>query len=38
VLASALLVRAVRTGVVPMLRMMDEPMDEGGHEHHGDHG
>jgi uncharacterized membrane protein YraQ (UPF0718 family) len=38
VVASTLLVRAVRTGVVPMLRMMDEPMDEGGHEHHGDHG
>jgi uncharacterized membrane protein YraQ (UPF0718 family) len=38
VVASTLLVRAARTGVIPMLRMMDEPMDEGGHEHHGDQG
>ena len=28
VLAAVLVVRAVRTGVVPMLRMMDEPPDE----------
>ena len=33
-LASALVARAVRTGVVPMLRMMDEPE---GHHDHGDH-
>jgi uncharacterized membrane protein YraQ (UPF0718 family) len=30
-LAAILVVRALRTGVVPMLRAMDEPMDEGGH-------
>jgi uncharacterized membrane protein YraQ (UPF0718 family) len=36
-LASALVARAIRTGVVPMLRMMNEPeghQDHGGHEGH----
>jgi uncharacterized membrane protein YraQ (UPF0718 family) len=36
VLAAILVVRALRTGVVPMLRAMDEPMEEGAHhESHG---
>jgi uncharacterized protein len=30
-LAAILVIRALRTGVVPMLRAMDEPMDDGGH-------
>jgi uncharacterized membrane protein YraQ (UPF0718 family) len=36
-LASALVARAIRTGVVPMLRMMNEPMgdEHGGHDHGG---
>jgi uncharacterized membrane protein YraQ (UPF0718 family) len=37
-LASALVARAIRTGVVPMLRMMDEPMDEHDHGDHHEHG
>ena len=37
-LAAALVARAIHTGVVPMLRMMDEPMDEHEHGDHHDHG
>jgi uncharacterized membrane protein YraQ (UPF0718 family) len=37
-LAAALVARAVRTGVVPMLRMMDEPMDDMADMDHGDEG
>jgi uncharacterized membrane protein YraQ (UPF0718 family) len=39
-LASALVARAIRTGVVPMLRMMTEPMgdEHGGHDHGGHEG
>jgi len=36
-LALALVVRFMRTGGPAMLRMMNEPMDDGGHGHH-DHG
>jgi uncharacterized membrane protein YraQ (UPF0718 family) len=36
-LAAALVARAIRTGVVPMLRMMDEPMDDHGEHEHGEH-
>ncbi len=34
-LAVVLIVRSLRTGVVPMLRMMNEPMEQGSHEEHG---
>jgi uncharacterized protein len=37
-LASALVARAIRTGVVPMLKMMNEPMGDEHHHDHGDHG
>src|SRR5207302_1097147 len=34
-LATVLVVRFVRTGGVPMLRMMDEPVEDHGHDGHG---
>ena len=37
VLAAALVWRFVRTGGLPMLRMMDEPMEHGHEHHHHDH-
>jgi uncharacterized protein len=36
-LAAALVARAIRTGVVPMLRMMDEPMEDHAEHEHGEH-
>jgi len=36
-LAAVLVVRFLRTGGPQMLRMMNQPMDEGGHGHHHDH-